>query len=88
MKPGDILQLRPLDTNYETSINYLDIWNRPDDTEALRSRWKDGDVGLFLGHRYMVTDGAWDDLVMVEVLIHGGKWWVFEDEVEVIDEAR
>ena len=31
-------------------------------------------------------DGVWDDLVMVDVLIHGGRWWVIEDEVEVLDE--
>jgi hypothetical protein len=84
VRPGDLLQPRRFNVSHRVPITYLDIWDRPDGSEVSQRKWEHGDVGVLLEGRYTVEDGAWEDMVMVEVLIHGGRWWVLEDEVEVI----
>jgi hypothetical protein len=80
MKPGDLLIPRRWNVTYGVPIHYLDIWNRPDGSDTQQSSWEHSEKALLLQGRH--EDG---DLVLVEILLRGEKWWVMEDEVEVAD---
>jgi len=84
MKPGDLLQPRRWNIYYGTSINYLEVWNRPDGTEDWQGKWEHGQVGVLLEGRYVSGDIDIDPTVvtMIEVLLEGRKCWAVEDEVE------
>ena len=84
MKPGDLLQPRRWNIYYGTSINYLEVWNRPDGTEDWQGKWEHGQVGVLLEGRYVSGDIDIDPtvVIMIEVLLEGRKCWAVEDEVE------
>jgi hypothetical protein len=86
MKPGDLLQPRRWNIYYGTSINYLDVWNRPDGTDDWQGKWEHGQVGVLLEGRYASGDIDIDPtvVIMIEVLLEGRKCWAVEDEVEVL----
>ena len=83
MKPGDLIRPRKWNISYAVPIDYLDIWDRPDGEETRQKKWEHGEVGLLLDGRYCGQVTQVDDMVMLEVLFQGEKWWVLEDEVEV-----
>ena len=78
MKPGDLLSPRHWNVSYGVPIHYLDIWDRPDGSDTRQESWEHSEKALLLQGRH--EDG---DLVLVEILLRGERWWVMEDEVEV-----
>jgi len=83
LKPGDLLSIRKWNISYAVPVEYVEVWDRPDGNDTRQSTWEHGEMGLLLDGRYEL-----DDLVLVEVLLRGEKWWVLEDEIEVVRDQR